>query len=197
MSGELLPCPFCGGSAAYDLAPPHGAAISCNQCDTIVVEGDEQRVRLLWNTRMTTKQDSVDVERDVDREMIRGYLDDIIERAERHGATEGLWLFGWQWRIIADALSLPITQRDEQGDHVPDSGKMIAKTYAAGIADAAAVARSTADEWLRFRRQGGISLGAETYDAHDCDHANRTAAGIATAIRRLSIEQGDQDGGEE
>ena len=78
----------------------------------------------------------------------------------------------------AASLSLPITQRDEQG----------AKTYADGIADAAKVADQEADD-----------IKQHAHLASDAWQQGREAMArtIATAIRRLSIEQGDQDGNAE
>lgn len=62
------------------------------------------------------------------------------------------------------------------------------------LEEAAKIARSTHDEWQRFRKAGGVSLGAETYDEHDCDHAARVAIGIATAIRALGNKETDRHG---
>jgi len=155
---------------------------------------------------MTTQQDSVDVERLRDRVMIRGYLDDIIARAEKHGATEGLWLFGWQWRIVADALSLPITQRDEQGDQwramadAPRDGRYILAVVAQ---NRGRYLEHQAGRMFVIRHEGVI----DTYDmgwavypgfggCSDHDFAGWMPAPQPPAIRRLSIEQGDQDRGE-
>jgi len=154
----------------------------------------------------TTQQDSVDVER------LRAAITDAIGKAdtafgysfnltrlvdgeETHTLTmpghdrvdfddrdEGYALIAERRnRARADAvlaaLSLPITQRDEQGD----------RTYADGIADAAKVADQEADD-----------IKQHAHLASDAWQQGREAMArtIATAIRRLSIEQGDQDGGE-
>lgn len=155
---------------------------------------------------MTTQQDSVDVER------LRAAITDAIGKAdaafgysfnltrlvdgeETHTLTmpgfsvdlndrdEGYALIAeHRNRARADAvlaaLSLPITQRDEQGD----------RTYADGIADAAKVADQEADD-----------IKQHAHLASDAWQQGREAMArtIATAIRRLSIERGDQDGNAE
>lgn len=122
---------------------------------------------------MTTRQDSVDVERL--RAALRGLVDFIGDQGMR------VYPDDLPVRAAVAALSLPITQRDEQGGRSA-AGAM--REACAKVADGYAVemrGKSARTRDLLERR---------TLEAHD--YAGRN---IATAIRRLSIEQGDHDGG--
>jgi len=149
---------------------------------------------------MTTQQDSVDVER------LRAALEQIAKGMPQmlnDGTEMHVPLAASASRHIArTALSLPITQRDEQG----------AKTYADGVEDAAKVCDAYVD--VNFEQAGDSVLldpclhgkgftpenvaASERLQMDGLVHSSQAHAGqhLATAIRRLSIEQGDQDGGE-
>jgi hypothetical protein len=117
---------------------------------------------------MTSQQDSVDVER------LRAHIAEQIEHAEQRIA-DGQSMGAAIWRIALEdilrenraALSLPITQRDEQG------GALAALKQIAAYPSST---RITSD--MHGDRETMINIARE-------------------AIRRLSIEQGDQDGGAE
>jgi len=225
MSGELLPCPFCGGEAKRVTIEEKGDnfggdVIACTGicgASSHVEFGRKENLVSLWNTRMTTQQDSVDVER------LRAAITDAIGKAdaafgysfnltrlvdgeETHTLTmpghdrvdfddrdEGYALIAERRnRARADAvltaLSLPITQRDEQGAMAwfGSQRRLSLFFYSPMYGDD----DDQSEEW-RVQRESG-PINDREWDT--VGRGNTPLAAICAA--RLSIEQGDQDGGE-
>jgi hypothetical protein len=134
---------------------------------------------------MTTQQDSVDVER-----QLRFILDlTITPIADEHAASRNgkeLIRAKTAARKALAALSLPITQRDEQSD----------RTDAIAACLYGHFHLHTAYDGRAGRVLNWPELPADNYYRRSCLEA---AEGVLRlpAIRRLSIEQGDQDGGAE
>lgn len=133
-------------------------------------------------SRMTTQQDSVDVERaDVAAKI-------ATLRAEMASGKPRDWYPVHREYLAAildaAALSLPITQRDEQGDQwqdiasAPDDGTLV--LVVGGRHTVASVVKADGD-WWRMAMDGG-------FDWHPTHWM--------PLPKPPSIEQGDQDGGE-
>jgi hypothetical protein len=149
---------------------------------------------------MTTQQDSVDVERQA-RELLAAQGDArFAANVLAHGRDERVSVTAsTALDAIIAALSLPITQRDEQGDrNKPAEATRLPREVAYAfcgklrVSEKADVAKELGivlDYQLPSLARDKAFLRAvvDTGKVND----------LATAIRRLSIEQGDKDGGAE
>jgi len=130
---------------------------------------------------MTTQQDIVDVER------LRAALEQIAKGMPQmlnDGTEMHVPLAASASRHIArTALTLPITQRDEQGDRLREALRDIMDHF--GWQD-------------RGPGHSHTVAGLWDDDVSNGDRAGTTCEWCAKweNARRLSIEQGDQDGGE-
>jgi len=133
---------------------------------------------------MTTQQDSVDVERVVttsaDRRAMEQWACMTVDLSFDPADAESLVEAFAKHRLAA--LSLPITQRDEQGDQLREALRDIMNHF--GWQD-------------RGPGHSHTVKGIWDADVSNGDRAGTTCEWCAKweNARRLSIEQGDQDGG--
>ena len=68
--------------------------------------------------------DSATGEREA-RDRIVRWIDQALERADKHGSTEGLWLLAKQWRLVRAALTPPATNPIGQSGEVEAALKRV------------------------------------------------------------------------
>ncbi len=117
-------CPCCGGSGSRSEAAEHDRSfpdLGPSKTDEVVMDG-----------------------------IIR-WIDEVIERADSHGHTEGLWLFASQWRRVRAALTP-------------------ARTYEQGIEDAAKVAYAASiDDQRKEQQYRDSASAADSTGGRDVD----------------------------
>lgn len=179
MVDNLEACPFCGSDQTF-IAPDRKFndttwEVGCKACFCHVGRDLEADAIAAWNRRTPANGEQVErVARDIWFAMKRAFLKDAGPEYDEIGATIAV-------PHLAKLATLSTPTED-------------ARSRVNALEEAAQVARSTHDDWQRFRKAGGVSLGAETYDEHDCDHAARVAIGIATAITALGNKETDRHG---
>lgn len=120
-------CPHCGSDDVENIKHPdkvHPYRVTCKSCGCgTAYHGDWKAAYASWRKRAVDLPALVTALRQAEAapgvvEAIVRWIDQAIERCNKHGNSEGIWLFGSQWRTVRDILAFARQHGAREADEV-------------------------------------------------------------------------------